>query len=161
MPLEIEHVRPKALGGNNRISNHVLACRSCNQRKAGKPIELFLNDQPARLRRVLVTFKDAAEANDPLDTGRHTENDRSSCRGRERWENQEKPAALGQPQSPRAGRNLRRERGWRSRLGSPSAGVKAPGRGAYRRTCDDTCGFPCGYQQAAGYASEGNQVEYI
>ncbi len=33
VPLEVEHITPKARGGSNRISNLTLACRPCNQAK--------------------------------------------------------------------------------------------------------------------------------
>lgn len=33
VPLEIEHIIPKSRGGSNRVSNLVLACHACNQRK--------------------------------------------------------------------------------------------------------------------------------
>lgn len=32
-PWEIDHVVPVSLGGSNRLTNLVLACRECNQRK--------------------------------------------------------------------------------------------------------------------------------
>ena len=33
VPLEVEHITPKARGGSNRVSNLTLACHDCNQRK--------------------------------------------------------------------------------------------------------------------------------
>lgn len=33
VPLQIEHIHPKAKGGSNRISNLTLACPSCNAKK--------------------------------------------------------------------------------------------------------------------------------
>ena len=36
-PLQIDHVRPKASGGSDRVSNLALACRSCNQAKGASP----------------------------------------------------------------------------------------------------------------------------
>jgi 5-methylcytosine-specific restriction endonuclease McrA len=33
VPLQIEHIVPKARGGSNRVSNLTLACQKCNQRK--------------------------------------------------------------------------------------------------------------------------------
>ena len=38
VPLNIDHVVPRAKGGSNRVSNLVLACMSCNQKK-GLPVE--------------------------------------------------------------------------------------------------------------------------
>ncbi|MBX3320878.1 MAG: RRXRR domain-containing protein [Nitrospira sp.] len=66
-PLQIEHLQPKALGGSNRISNLVLACQCCNQKKAAQPIEIFLAHQPETLRRIQDQakrpLKDAAAVN--------------------------------------------------------------------------------------------------
>jgi hypothetical protein len=33
VPLEMEHVRPGSRGGSNRVSNLVIACRTCNEEK--------------------------------------------------------------------------------------------------------------------------------
>jgi 5-methylcytosine-specific restriction endonuclease McrA len=40
VPLQIEHIHPKAKGGSNRISNLCLACEKCNQKKATKCCDL-------------------------------------------------------------------------------------------------------------------------
>lgn len=65
-PLNIDHVRPKAHGGSNRVSNLVLACIPCNQRKKALPVEEFVTDR-TRLARILrwvkVPLKDAAAVN--------------------------------------------------------------------------------------------------
>ncbi|NEQ16462.1 MAG: HNH endonuclease [Moorea sp. SIO3E2] len=66
-PLEIEHIRALSKGGSNRVSNLTLACRSCNQAKGNKPVEVFLKKKPMVLKRVLakalVPLKDAAAVN--------------------------------------------------------------------------------------------------
>lgn len=33
VPLQVEHILPKARGGSNRVSNLTLACEPCNQAK--------------------------------------------------------------------------------------------------------------------------------
>ena len=45
-PLQIDHVRPKARGGSDRVSNLALACPSCNQAKGAQPVEAFLARPP-------------------------------------------------------------------------------------------------------------------
>jgi len=40
--LELDHIFPKSLGGEDHISNLTLACRKCNTRKRNKTIEVFL-----------------------------------------------------------------------------------------------------------------------
>ncbi|MHA3723845.1 RNA-guided endonuclease IscB [Leucobacter sp. HY1910] len=57
VPLNIDHVRPQARGGSHRPSNLVTACIPCNQRKDARPVEEFLADDPARLRRILASLK--------------------------------------------------------------------------------------------------------
>jgi 5-methylcytosine-specific restriction endonuclease McrA len=61
VPLQVEHIHPKARGGSNRFSNLTLACEDCNQRKGALPVEVFLADQPKVLARI------KAQARKPLD----------------------------------------------------------------------------------------------
>jgi len=49
VPLQVEHVVPKAKGGSDRISNLVIACQKCNQNKGVQSIEEFLAQKPDRL----------------------------------------------------------------------------------------------------------------
>lgn len=67
VPLKIEHIRPKAKGGSNRISNLCLACESCNTKKGTQDIEKFLAKKPDILKRILSQAKrpliDAAAVN--------------------------------------------------------------------------------------------------
>jgi len=52
VPLNIDHVVPRAKGGSNRVSNLVLACVKCNQKKGAKTVEAFLKGKPDTLQRV-------------------------------------------------------------------------------------------------------------
>jgi len=67
IPLEIEHIKPKSLGGTNRISNLALACRKCNEKKGSCEIEDFLSKKPDLLKRIKnqakQPLKDAAAVN--------------------------------------------------------------------------------------------------
>ena len=67
VPLQVEHVIPKAKGGSNRISNLTLACEVCNRKKGAQPIEEFLKARPALLKKIhtqlKVPLKDAAAMN--------------------------------------------------------------------------------------------------
>jgi len=66
-PLEVEHIKPQARGGSNRVSNLTIACTACNQRKGSMPIEQFLSDKPDLLVKLLAQAKaplrDAAAVN--------------------------------------------------------------------------------------------------
>lgn len=67
VPLQIEHINPKANGGTNRISNLCLACEPCNIKKGIQDIKIFLGKKPDVLKRVLAQakhpLKDAAAVN--------------------------------------------------------------------------------------------------
>ncbi len=67
VPLNVEHIVPKARGGSNRLSNLAIACVECNQKKGAKPIEEFLKGRPellACVRKQLKTpLHDAASVN--------------------------------------------------------------------------------------------------
>ncbi|WP_341739551.1 MAG: RNA-guided endonuclease IscB [Microcoleus sp.] len=67
VPLQVEHIYPKAKGGSNRISNLCLACEKCNQKKGTQDVEQFLVKKPDVLKRILAQakrpLKDAAAVN--------------------------------------------------------------------------------------------------
>jgi 5-methylcytosine-specific restriction endonuclease McrA len=67
VPLQIEHIVPKAKGGTNRISNLCLACEKCNLKKGTQDIEKFLSKKPEVLKRIKSQakrpLKDAAAVN--------------------------------------------------------------------------------------------------
>ncbi len=67
VPLNIEHIHPKAQGGTNRVSNLAIACIPCNTKKGARSIEAFLAKDPARLARIRAQLKrplkDAAAVN--------------------------------------------------------------------------------------------------
>jgi 5-methylcytosine-specific restriction endonuclease McrA len=52
VPLQVEHIQPKALGGSNRVSNLTLACQPCNHKKGAKPIAEFLKAKPELLKKI-------------------------------------------------------------------------------------------------------------
>ncbi len=58
VPLEIDHLLPKARGGSNRASNLTLACRPCNQRKGQQTAAEF--GFPEVQAQARVALKDAA-----------------------------------------------------------------------------------------------------
>ncbi len=67
VPLQIEHIVPRASGGSNRVSNLTLACQPCNQKKGSRPIDDFLKSKPDVLRKIKAQakapLKDAAAVN--------------------------------------------------------------------------------------------------
>jgi hypothetical protein len=67
VPLEREHVVARANGGSNRVSNLVCSCERCNKKKKALDIEVFLKDDPERLKKIKARLKtplrDAAAVN--------------------------------------------------------------------------------------------------
>jgi hypothetical protein len=67
VPLQIEHIHPRANGGTNRIANLCLACEPCNTAKGTLDIAVFLKKKPEVLKRIQVQakqpLKDAAAVN--------------------------------------------------------------------------------------------------
>lgn len=61
IPLEIEHIIPKARGGTNRITNLCIACTDCNRRKGTMTAEEF--GYPNIQKQCAETLKDAAVVN--------------------------------------------------------------------------------------------------
>lgn len=57
IPLQIEHIHPRANGGTDRISNLTLACEPCNQAKGTQDIRVFLAKKPEVLTRILAQAK--------------------------------------------------------------------------------------------------------
>lgn len=57
IPLQVEHIHPRANGGTNRISNLCLACEKCNFAKGTKDIKVFLKNKPELLKKILAQAK--------------------------------------------------------------------------------------------------------
>jgi hypothetical protein len=67
IPLQIEHIIPRAKSGTNRVSNLCLSCEKCNLAKGTKDIGDFLKKKPDLLKKILAQAKaplsDAAAVN--------------------------------------------------------------------------------------------------
>jgi 5-methylcytosine-specific restriction endonuclease McrA len=67
VPLQVEHIVPRAKGGSDRVSNLALACEKCNTAKGIQEIAVFLGKKPEVLKRILTQakapLKDAAAVN--------------------------------------------------------------------------------------------------
>jgi 5-methylcytosine-specific restriction endonuclease McrA len=53
VPLQIEHIHPRAKGGSNSITNLTLSCEKCNTKKGIKDVKDFLKKDPSRLEKIL------------------------------------------------------------------------------------------------------------
>ena len=150
VPLQIEHIQPKAQGGSNRTSNLTLACQCCNQKKAARSIEDFLAKDKKRLAKILV------EAKKPLRD--------AAAVNATRWALANALKATGLPLELASGGQTKFNRStldipkthaldaacvgamqaienWQR----PTLTLKATGRGSYQRTRLDKFGFPRGY----------------
>ena len=57
VPLQIEHIYPRAKGGSNSITNLTLSCEKCNIKKGTKDIKDFLKKDQSRLDKILKQAK--------------------------------------------------------------------------------------------------------
>ena len=150
VPLQVEHIDPKANGGSNRVSNLTLGCEPCNQEKGARPIQEFLAKDPERLKRVLANAKaplqDAAAVNAtrwtllnalksmglPVTTG---------SGGRTKWNRTRFEMPKDHALDALCVGNVDGVTGW----SMPTLVIKATGRGSYQRTRLTAYGFPRGY----------------
>lgn len=150
VPLNLDHIVPRARGGSNRVSNLACACIPCNLEKGARPVDEFLAGRPAVLARVKThakrPLKDAAAVNSTRwalfqalrATGLLVE---CGSGGRTKWNR----TRLGVPKTHALDAAcvgaVEVLTGW----AAPSLTIKATGRGAYQRTRLDAYGFPRGY----------------
>lgn len=150
VPLQVEHVIPRARGGSNRISNLAISCHPCNEAKGARDVRDFLSHDQVRLQRLLKQLKaplrDAAMMNAT------------------RWALKRTLEATGLPVTTFSGGQTKYNRirfnipkthaldavcvgpiGSVGKWKVPTLTVKATGRGSYRRTRLDRFGFPRGH----------------
>lgn len=157
IPLQIEHIEPRARSGSNRISNLCLACQACNQKKATRTLLDFLKKDPARLARI------QAQAKQPLRD--------AAAVNATRWALANALKTTGLPLELASGGKTKFNRhclsvpkthaldaacvgqvnaitGWKQPA-LHTLTIKAMGRGSYQRTQLDAFGFPRGYLMRA------------
>ena len=150
VPLQIEHIQPKSLGGSDRISNLTLACAPCNQRKGHRPVAEFLHGQPEQLKRLhaqaKAPLKDAAAVNAtrwalyetlkatglPVETG---------SGGRTKWNRTRLEVPKTHALDAACVGLLDALHGW----AVPTLAIRCTGRGSYQRTRLNGNGFPRGH----------------
>ena len=150
VPLEIEHLVPRSRGGSDRVSNLTLACRPCNERKGHRPIEDFLQRQPALLHQIQAQakapLKDATAVNAtrwallnalkttglPVETG---------SGGRTKFNRTRLDIPKTHALDAACVGAVDQVRDWNR----PVLAIRATGRGAYSRTRTFKNGFPRGY----------------
>lgn len=67
VPLEVEHINPRAKSRDDRVCNLTLACHPCNEKKGAQNVRDFLKHKPDLLQKLLsqakAPLKDAAAVN--------------------------------------------------------------------------------------------------
>lgn len=150
VPLQIDHIHPKARGGSDRVSNLTLACAPCNLKKAAQDIALFLAKDPKRLAKIQAQAKrplrDAAAVNATrwklLNALKATGlTVRTGSGGLTKFNR----SKLGIPKTHALDAvcvgEVGQVEGWKK----PTLEIKATGRGSYQRTRLNRFGFPRGF----------------
>jgi hypothetical protein len=153
VPLNIDHIYPRAKGGTNRVSNLTLACITCNQTKGSLPLETWLASKFGPTEAVIIAKRVLTRAKAPLKD--------AAAVNTTRWALYWSLREMGIPVFTGSGGRTK----WnRSRFGVPKthtldalcvgevSGIaswpskvivaKSSGRGKYARTIPDKFGFP-------------------
>lgn len=169
VPLQVEHIVPRARGGSDRVSNLALACANCNDKKGTRSIEDFLAHDPDRLARVKAQartpLRDAAAVNSTrralftalTSTGLKPE---TGTGGQTKWNRTRLGIPKGHALDAACVGEVDAVQCWTQ----PVLSIKATGRGTYKRTRLDRFGFPRGYlmrsKRAFGFQT-GDQVRAV
>jgi 5-methylcytosine-specific restriction endonuclease McrA len=147
VPLNIDHIHPRARGGSDRVSNLTLACIPCNQAKGSTLVEVFLADRPAVLARIVrqtkTPLRDAAAASSTrralwhalVDTGLPVA---VATGGRTKWNRHRTVAPKTHTLDALHVGDLAAVTTWPTRV----LVATGTGRGGYCRTRTDRYGFP-------------------
>jgi len=150
VPLEAEHIVPKAARGSNRVSNLTLACHQCNKQKGSQPIHGFLASDPDRLTHILSHTKKPLSNAAAVNVTRKAINQvafatglevRCSSGGRTKFNRNQLSIPKTHALDAACVGELSQLEGWRI----PVLSIKATGRGSYQRTRLNKFGFPRAY----------------
>ncbi|MDQ5910859.1 MAG: putative endonuclease [Pseudomonadota bacterium] len=150
VPLQMDHIQPKAHGGSDRVSNLTLACQPCNQRKGAQDLHVFLAKDPQRLARIQAQakrpLKDAAAVNTTRWTLFHALQSTglpvtTGSGGLTKFNRMH----LGIPKTHALDAACVGSIDTLSDWEKPTLTIKATGRGSYQRTRLNAFGFPRGY----------------
>ncbi|WP_205626336.1 RNA-guided endonuclease IscB [Mycolicibacterium conceptionense] len=146
VPLNLDHLVPRAHGGSDRAANRVLACVACNQAKGASAVEQFVTD-PNRLAKILADVKkplrDAAGVNSTRNallrgleaTGMPVE---AGTGGRTKWNRHH----FSVPKSHTLDGLCVGEVSGIAKVSRDVLIASSTGRGTYQRTLPDKFGFP-------------------
>lgn len=150
VPLTVDHIHPKSLGGSDRVSNLTLSCFPCNQKKSNQDVRVFLAHDPKRLVRIKsqrkAPLQDAAVVNSTRwalfqrlkATGLDVE---VGTGGRTKWNRKRFSVPKAHALDAACGGHIDAIQNWQQ----PVLRIQATGRGSYQRTRLTQYGFPRGY----------------
>ncbi|MEV8252093.1 RNA-guided endonuclease IscB [Microbacterium sp. NPDC076768] len=149
VPLNIDHIRARARGGSDRVSNLTLACIPCNQAKGAMPIEEFVTD-PARLHQIMAQAKAPLRDAAAVNTTRYAIVRRAESLGVRvatstgavtKWNRTRLGAPKTHALDALAVGDLDALTGWPA----STSVIRCTGRGRYQRSIVTAAGFPRGY----------------
>ena len=147
LPLEAEHIVPKAALGSNRVSNLTLACHSCNNLKGSQSIRSFLAHDTKRLEYILAYTKKPLAAAAAVNVTRKAIQEHcfatgllvlSASGGRTKFNRTQLDIPKTHALDAACVGDISTLDNWRI----PTLLIKATGRGSYQRTRLDRFGFP-------------------
>ena len=143
VPLNLDHVAPRARGGSDRVSNLVLSCVPCNQAKGAQDVRKFAPDRATlTLARAKRSLRDAAATqsirNATLRALGGITPVECSTGGRTKWNRTQLGLPKGHTIDAAALGDVSAVHGWNG----PVLVVRVTGRGSYRRGLPDRFGFP-------------------
>jgi 5-methylcytosine-specific restriction endonuclease McrA len=149
VPLEVEHIQPKGRRGSDRVSNLTLACHGCNQAKGSQPVEIFLGNDPERLKRIKSEIETSLTDIAAVNATRT-----SILKGLFKTNLPVEVSTGGKTEFNRARLNVPKTHALDAACTGNTPGlqhwnmqalaIKAAGRGSYQRTNLDSFGFPRG-----------------
>jgi 5-methylcytosine-specific restriction endonuclease McrA len=144
IPLQIDHIVPRSLGGSDRVDNLTLACSPCNQKKGSLSLEAFAPKQAEYIQKK-PSLRDAAAVN----STRHALWKKlsklpfpcESCTGGQTKYNRHR---LGIPKTHALDAACTGTLEYLHDWQKPVQQISCMGRGSYQRTRSNRFGFPRG-----------------
>jgi 5-methylcytosine-specific restriction endonuclease McrA len=144
IPLEIDHMTPKSLGGSDRVDNLTLCCRVCNLKKGNTPLEIFAPKKAESLRR-MPSLKDSAAVNSTRHKTYRSISLHLPCEAGTGGQTKYNRVRLRIPKTHALDASCSGVVSFLENWQIPTQKIVCMGRGSYQRTRSDRYGFPRGY----------------
>jgi hypothetical protein len=144
IPLQIDHIVPRSLGGSDRVDNLTLACKSCNQKKGSLSLEVFAPKQSKNILKKQ-SLRDAAAVNSTRQAlWVNLTNFSFPCESGTGGQTKYNRERLGIPKTHALDAACTGALDDLQNWQMPVQQVSCMGRGSYKRTRSDRFGFPRG-----------------